>query len=82
MKKQESPDRSPSGTTPDEFYSEGVRFEIAGVACENAAAFEDLAEYAKVSEGDLETYGMLGFDWMAQHEAILDYGNRILYFMP
>ena len=44
--------------------------------------FEDLAEYAKVPEGELESDGMLGFDWMKRHRAILDYANRTLYFLP
>jgi len=30
----------------------------------------------------LESFGMLGYDWMKEHEAILDYANRFLYFKP
>lgn len=82
MRKAGSPDRSPSGTRPDEFVSGSVPFEVAGARIESPAAFEDLAEYANVPEGDLESFGMLGFDWMAQHRAILDYENRTLYFRP
>jgi hypothetical protein len=46
------------------------------------ASFEDLAEYADVPEPELESFGMLGYDWMKQHEAVLDYTNRVLYFKP
>ena len=48
----------------------------------SSASFEDFAEYGKISESDLESYGMLGFDWMKQHQAVLDYANRRLYFKP
>ena len=82
MVKAKSQDRSPSGTTPDEFHSNRVEFEIAGVRMWSPASFEDLAEYGKVSERNLETSGMLGFDWMKQHRAVLDYANRRLYFKP
>ena len=82
MVRTESPDRSPSGTTPDEFHSDRVELEIAGVRMWSPAFFEDLAEYGKVPERDLESYGMLGFDWMKEHRAVLDYANRVLYFKP
>ena len=82
MSRAPAPDRSPNGTTPDEFVSERVDFEVAGVPMRSHATFENFAEYGKVAEGDLESYGMLGFDWMKQHQAILDYANRVLYFMP
>ena len=75
-------DRSPRGTTPDEFQAERVTFEIAGVTMTSPASFEDLAEYGKVSEGDLQSFGMLGFDWMKEHQAVLDYANRRFYFKP
>ena len=75
-------DRSPSGTTPDEFHADSVAFEIGGIAMTSSASFEDFAEYGKISESDLESYGMLGFDWMKQHQAVLDYANRRLYFKP
>lgn len=82
MKKAPHPDRSPSGTSPDEFVSDGVEFEIAGARFRNPASFEDLADYANVREAELDSFGMLGFDWMKQHKAILDYANRVLYFRP
>jgi hypothetical protein len=82
MKQTASPDRSPSGTSADEYLADAVSFEVAGVRLQSAASFEDLAEYANVPEGELESFGMLGFDWMAQHKAILDYANRFLYFRP
>lgn len=82
MTKAAAPDRSPSGTTPDVFLSERVDFEIAGVSMRSPASFEDFAEYGKVGEDELETFGMLGFDWMKEHDAILDYANRYLYFKP
>jgi hypothetical protein len=82
MKAAPSPDRSPHGTTPDVYLSDRVDFEIAGAKLESAASFEDLAEYGKVSEGALESYGMLGYDWMKEHQAVLDYANRLLYFKP
>jgi len=77
---QESQDRSPRGTTPDEFRSNRVEFEIAGVRMWSPASFENLAEYGKVSERNLETFGMLGFDWMKERRAVIDYANRRLYF--
>ncbi len=79
---KKSPDRSPNGTTPDSFRSDRVAFEIAGVRMAAPATLEDLAEYGKVSEHDLETYGMLGYDWMKEHRAVLDYANLRLYFKP
>jgi hypothetical protein len=82
MRKAPSPDRSPSGTTPDEFASDSVAFEVAGVRMTSAATFEDFAEYGKVAERSLKSYGMLGFDWMKQHQAVLDYSNQRLYFKP
>ena len=82
MKKIPSPDRSPSRTTPDEFTSDEVTFEIAGVAMRAPASFEDFAEYGNVPEETLESFGMLGFDWMKEHQAVLDYANRRLYFKP
>lgn len=82
MAKSPSPDRSPSGTTPDEFIADSVAFEIAGVPMHAPASFEDFAQYGKISEDELESYGMLGFDWMKEHQAVLDYANRRLYFKP
>ena len=82
MAKSPSPDRSPSGTTPDEFTADSVAFEIAGVAMHAPASFEDFAEYGNVPDAEIESYGMLGFDWMKEHQAILDYANRRLYFKP
>jgi hypothetical protein len=82
MKSTASPDRSPSGTTTDQFTSDGVAFEIDGVRMQSAASFQDLAEYGNVPEQALESFGMLGFDWMKEHQAVLDYANRRLYFKP
>jgi hypothetical protein len=76
------PDRSPNGTTPETFRSDAVTFEIGGARMSAPASLEDMAEYGKVQERDLETYGMLGFDWMKAHRAVLDYANLRLYFMP
>jgi len=80
MRRTASPDRSPHGTTPEEYVGE-VSFDIVGVAYRDTALFEDLAEYANTPESELESYGMLGFDWMTRHRAILDYANRALYFL-
>jgi hypothetical protein len=77
-----SRDRSPSGTTPAVFTSEDVEFEVAGLACRETARLVDLAEYGAVGPVQLGSHGMLGFDWMKQHRAILDYANRVLYVQP
>jgi len=76
------PDRSPNGTTPETFHSDAVTFEIGGVKMTSPASLEDMAEYGKVQERDLESYGMLGFDWMKAHRAVIDYANLRLYFKP
>jgi hypothetical protein len=72
-------DQSPSGTRPALYSSDRVAFEIAGV---RLASFEDFAEYANVPESMLGSLGLLGYDWMKEHEAIIDYGNHFLYFQP
>jgi hypothetical protein len=74
-------DHSPSGTSPAIFASERVGFEVEGMAFESAASFQDLAEYGNVTEAELQTAGMVGFDWMRAHGAVLDYANRYLYFL-
>lgn len=75
-------DRSPSGTSPEVFKSERVEFEIAGTPCRAEASFEDLAEYGNVAADDLASYGMLGYDWMREHRAVIDYANLVLSFEP
>jgi hypothetical protein len=75
-------DQSPSGTRPEVFTSEDIEFEIAGITCRADATFEDLAEYGNVDAAELESYGMLGYDWMREHGAVIDYANRILSFNP
>ena len=80
MTRAPSPDRSPNGTTPDEYVCDRIDFEIAGAAFHSPATFEDFAEYGNVPERELQSYGMLGYDWMKEHGAILDYANRRLYF--
>lgn len=75
-------DHSPSGTSPAVFTSERVAFEFQGMPFESTASFQNLAEYGNVAESELETFGMLGFDWMRAHGAVLDYANRFLYFQP
>lgn len=75
-----STDHSPSGTHPELYVSDGVAFEIAGVGFRAPASLEDFAEYANVPESDLGSLGLLGYDWMKEHQAILDYANRFLYF--
>ncbi|MGE5175606.1 MAG: hypothetical protein ACM3JJ_04450 [Hyphomicrobiales bacterium] len=82
MVKSPSPDRSPDRTSPAEFAADSVRFEVGGIPFATPATFEDLAEYSNVPEKSLKSYGMLGYDWMAAHAAILDYANRALYFKP
>ncbi len=82
MAKAPAPDRSPGGSSPHVFTSDDVEFEVGGARCHEAAAFEDLAEYAGLTERELPSYGMLGFDWMKRHDAILDYANRRLLFRP
>ena len=73
-------DHSPSGTSPAMFTSDRVAFEIGGRAFAAPASFQDLAEYGKVEASELATFGMLGFDWMRAHGALLDYANRRLCF--
>ena len=75
-------DASPSGTRPEVYDSADVAFEIAGTKFNSHASLEDFAEYANVPEPELDSLGLLGYDWMKQHAAIIDYGNRILYFKP
>jgi hypothetical protein len=75
-------DHSPSGTSPELFHADRVSFEIAGTSFTTAASFEDFAEYANIPEPELGSLGLLGFDWMKEHEAIIDYANDILYFRP
>ncbi len=75
-------DRSPSGTSPAVFSASGVAFEIGGIECRANASLEDLAEYGAVVDEALESHGMLGFDWMREHGAVIDYANRVLYFQP
>ncbi len=82
MRKAPSPDLSPRGTTPEEFLSDRVEFAVAGAPLSSPAAFEDFAEYADTTEAALDSYGMLGYDWMKEHGAVLDYANRLLYFKP
>lgn len=81
MTRMATPDRSPKGTTPDEYSTERIDFEIDGVPMHGPATFEDIAEYGRVPEGELESFGYLGYDWMKEHRAILDYANRRLYFI-
>jgi len=75
-------DHSPSGTHPELFHADLVAFEIAGVKLGSPASFEDFAEYANTPESELSSFGLLGFDWMKEHAAIIDYANRFLYFRP
>ena len=75
-------DHSPNRTTPELFHADGVSFAIAGTTFTTPASFEDFAEYAKTPESEVGSLGFLGFDWMKEHEAILDYANRVLYFKP
>jgi len=74
-------DHSPSGTSPAVFMSERVAFEIEGKPFDSAASFQDLAEYGNVAEAELQTSGMLGFDWMRAHGAVLDYASQYLYVL-
>ncbi|HYQ89848.1 MAG TPA: hypothetical protein VEU09_09520 [Candidatus Binatia bacterium] len=75
-------DHSPSGTSPKVFLSDAVAFEIAGVRFMSPASLENFAEYANTPESELRSVGLLGFDWMKEHAAILDYANHYLYFKP
>lgn len=75
-------DHSPSGTHPQLYHADRVAFEIAGVKLSSPAALEDFAEYANTPEPELASYGFLGFDWMKEHAAIIDYANGFLYFKP
>jgi hypothetical protein len=76
------PDHSPSGTSPDVFLSDDVAFAIAGVTFHSPASLEDFAEYANTPASELRSVGLLGFDWMKAHAALIDYANRYLYFKP
>ncbi len=83
MKRDSIPnDQSPRGTRPELFVSNEIEFEVAGRKLRSPASLEDWAEYAKVPEKELRSFGMLGFDWMDEHRAVLDYANLRLYFMP
>jgi len=82
MTRAPSPDRSPRGTTPEVFLADSVRFRVEGVSFVCPASFGDIAEYGAVRETDLESAGYLGFDWMKEHAAVIDYANRNLYFKP
>jgi hypothetical protein len=82
MEREASSDRSPSRTSTDLFRSDRVDFEIEGVTLHAAASFEDFAEYGAVPATEIESHGMLGYDWMKEHQAILDYAGRYLYFKP
>ena len=73
-------DKSPSRTSPEVFLSDSVAYDIAGIRFTSPASLEDFAEYAKTPESQLRSVGLLGFDWMKKHEAIIDYANRYLYF--
>ena len=75
-------DHSPSGTSPEIYLAERVSFELGGVKFTTPASLEDFAEYAKVPEAEIGSLGFLGFDWMKEHEAVLDYANHRLYFRP
>lgn len=75
-------DHSPSGTNPELYHADRVSFEIAGTSFTAPASLEDFAEYAKVPEAELGSLGLLGFDWMKEHQAIIDYANHALYFRP
>ena len=75
-------DQSPSRTQPALFHADHVAFEIASVPLDSPAELEDFAEYANVPERELGSLGILGYDWMKAHAAILDYANRVLYFRP
>lgn len=75
-------DQSPSGTHPALYHSDRVEFEIAGVTLDSPASLEDFAEYANIPEAELGSLGLLGYDWMKEHEAIIDYANHFLYFRP
>jgi hypothetical protein len=75
-------DHSPSGTNPELFHADHVSFEIAGTRFTAPASLEEFAEYAHVPEPELGSLGLLGYDWMKDHGAILDYANRLLYFRP
>ncbi len=76
------PDRSPSRTSPAVFISDGVDFELAGVPFKTPASLEDFAEYANVPASEIESVGLLGYDWMKAHSAVIDYANHYLYFRP
>jgi hypothetical protein len=82
MRKAASPDHSPSRTNPDIYQSDRVEFEIEGVKLHAPASFEDFAEYGGVPATDVESFGMLGYDWMKEHRAVIDYASRYLYFKP
>jgi hypothetical protein len=75
-------DHSPSGTSPELYHADRVSFEIAGTTFTTSASLEDFAEYANVPEPELSSLGLLGFDWMKEHRAILDYANHFFYFRP
>jgi len=82
MRKEDSPDRSPNRTSPDLYVCDRVNLEIEGVKLHSPASFEDFAEYGAVRPSEIESFGMLGYDWMKEHQAVIDYASRYLYFKP
>ncbi|HET7904954.1 MAG TPA: hypothetical protein VFM17_10355 [Candidatus Eisenbacteria bacterium] len=75
-------DQSPHGTRPGVATADSIEYVIAGTRFLGPATLEDWAEYAGVPEDELKSFGMLGFDWMKEHAANLDYANLRLYFKP
>lgn len=79
-------DHSPDNTTPDVYKNlEPIAYSIAGVNFEipaQRAEFSDFAEYGNTTNDALPSFGIFGRDWMKSHQALIDYANRILYFMP
>lgn len=75
---------SPSGTTPQIYLNTvPVEYKIANHLFEipaGKADFYSFAEYENRKQADLFPFGIFGRDWMKAHSAIIDYGNKILYF--
>ncbi len=71
---------SPSNIVVPIHKTNSIRFGINGVMFDSPALLYDQAKYSNMPESDLKTYAMIGYDWMKKYSAIIDYGNKILYF--
>lgn len=85
LKGSETVDKSPNHTItplfnidrPFTYKINGKKFEYTAI---NKSNFRSFATYADVPISAIKEHGLLGFDWMKKHSAIMDYSNSFLYF--